>query len=126
MNMRVLVVEDDPDQVIIRCMLLAHHGFETRRAGDPVAALKAIREDVPDIVVVDLGLPAEQDGLQLIRELKRSFPSVVVVVLTGSNVQRLKSNPELQDVADVIEKGTSCKTLLGSLDRIVASRQAST
>lgn len=118
--MRVLVVDDDPDQVIVRCMLLAHHGFETTRAGDPVAALGAIREHLPDIVVVDLRLPTEQDGLQLIRELKKSFPGVQVVVLTGSNAQKLKSKPELQDVADVIEKGTSCKALLDTLARIAA------
>ncbi|MCU1292190.1 MAG: two component transcriptional regulator, winged helix family [Bryobacterales bacterium] len=122
MSVRVLVVDDDPDQVIVRCMLLSHHGFETRRASDPDAAMKAAREDVPEIVVVDLGLPTERDGLRLIAELKAAYPTVDIVVLTGSSIQRLKSSPELEDVAYMVQKGSPSKALLGILSRIAAAR----
>ena len=124
MSVRVLVVDDDPDQVVVRCMLLSHHGFETRRASDPDAAMKAAREDVPEIVVVDLGLPTERDGLRLISELKAAYPAVDIVVLTGSSIQRLKSKPELEDVADMVQKGSSSKALLGILSRIAAARES--
>lgn len=120
--MRVLVVDDDPDQVIIRCMVLAHHGFETRRASDPEAALRAARDDGPDIAIVDLGLPSERDGLELIRELQAAHPELSVIVLTGSNVTRVRKKPELQGVADVVEKGGSCGALLNSLKRVAAAR----
>lgn len=118
----MLVVDDDPDQVIVRCMVLSHHGFETRRAGNAEEALRAVRETVPDAVVVDLGLPSEQDGLRLIGELKEITPSVPVVVLTGSNIDRLRPKPELAHAAELIQKGSSCKALLGALDRISGVR----
>jgi DNA-binding NtrC family response regulator len=122
--MRVLVIDDDPDQVIIRCMVLSHHGFETRRASDAESALKAVREDVPEVAVVDLGLPAESDGLHLIAELNRTHPEISVVVLTGSNIQRLREKPELHDVAGLVEKGGSCQTLLKTLNEIADDRAA--
>lgn len=119
--MRVLVVDDDLDQVIVRCMVLSHHGFETKRASDPQSALQAAREDVPDVVIMDLGLPEERDGLALISDLKQVHPELRVIVLTGSTIQRLRDRPELQDVEALMEKGTSCKALLHSLDRIAAA-----
>jgi DNA-binding NtrC family response regulator len=121
MSVRVLVVDDDPDQVIVRCMMLSHHGFETRRASDPETAMRAAREDMPEIVLVDLGLPTERDGLRLIAELKSAYPEVNIVVLTGSSIQRLKNKPELQSVADMVQKGSPSKALLGVLARIAAS-----
>lgn len=119
--MRVLVVDDDPDQVIVRCMVLSHHGFETRRAGSPDAALQAARDDLPQVAIVDLGLPTEGDGLRLISELKMAHPEMSVVVLTGSDVQRLRDRPELQHVSALIEKGSSCQALLSSLASIAAA-----
>jgi DNA-binding NtrC family response regulator len=120
--MRVLVVDDDPDQVIVRCMVLSHHGFETRRAGDVESALQAARDEAPEIAVVDLGIPTERDGLRLIGELKTAHPTISIVVLTGSSIARLAVKPELRDVAALIEKGHSCKALLGALEQVVAGR----
>lgn len=120
--MRVLVVEDDPDQVIVRCMVLSHHGFETRRAGDADGALRSVRETLPDVIILDLGLPTEQDGFRLIRELRTAHPDVSLIVLTGSNIGRLRGYPELEGIEDLLEKGSSCKVLLGALERIAAAR----
>ncbi len=123
--MRVLVVDDDPDQAIIRCLLLSHYGFETRQAGDPDGAMRTACEYRPEIVLIDLGLPAEHDGLRLIAELQAAYPDVSLVLLTGSNVQRLKDRPELRNVADFLQKGDPCKELLKSLTRIAALRATS-
>lgn len=120
--MRVLVVDDDPDQAIIRCMLLAHHGFETRRAGNPEAALTIAREDAPEVAIVDLGLPTRDDGIRLISELKSACPQIRVVVLTGSSIQQLRDMPELCDIDGLVEKGAPCRTLLDTLERIAAAR----
>jgi CheY-like chemotaxis protein len=76
---------------------------------------------VPEIVVLDLGLPTERDGLRLIAELKAAYPAVNIVVLTGSSIQRLKDRPELRNVADMVEKGSSSKALLRVLTRLAAT-----
>ena len=55
---RVLVVEDDKEiaQVLQRALRL--EGYEVRLAGDGIAALDEVHAFLPDILVLDLGLPA--------------------------------------------------------------------
>ena len=78
---RVLIAEDDAS---IR-ELLAHHftrdGFACTHAADGMTALRAARE-APDVVVLDLGLPAT-DGLDILRTLRRERRTTPVLVLTA-------------------------------------------
>ncbi len=120
--MRVLVVDDDPDQAIIRCMLLSHYGFDTCRACDPSEAMRSVEESAPGVVIVDLGLPSEEDGLLLVRLLKAQYPAIHIIVFTGMDVGRLRRMPELTEVADVIQKGSSIRTLVQSLAKISAAQ----
>ena len=78
---RVLIVEDDDDiaQVLQRSLRL--EGYETRIAGDGEAALGAANDFVPDLVVLDLGLP-KLDGMEVARRL-RSADDVPILMLTA-------------------------------------------
>jgi DNA-binding response OmpR family regulator len=78
---RVLIVEDDDDiaQVLQRSLRL--EGYETRIAGDGEAALGAAADFVPDLVVLDLGLP-KLDGMDVARRL-RSSDDVPILMLTA-------------------------------------------
>jgi two-component system, OmpR family, response regulator MprA len=66
---RVLVVEDDDDiaQVLQRSLRL--EGYDTRVAADGEAALTVAAEFVPDVVILDLGLP-RLDGIEVARRLR--------------------------------------------------------
>ena len=122
--MTVLVVDDDADQLIIRCMLLTHHGFETKRAADAATAIAIAKEQKIDIAVVDARLPTEEIGLSLIREIKALLPSLSVIVLTGAEIEGLMAKPEIALIKEVIQKGSSSKALLRSLNDIKASLEA--
>jgi two-component system response regulator MprA len=78
---RVLIVEDDDDiaQVLQRSLRL--EGYETRIAGDGEAALGAANDFVPDLVVLDLGLP-KLDGMDVARRL-RAADDVPILMLTA-------------------------------------------
>ena len=78
---RVLIVEDDDDiaQVLQRSLRL--EGYETRIAGDGEAALGAATDFVPDLVVLDLGLP-KLDGMDVARRL-RAADDVPILMLTA-------------------------------------------
>lgn len=77
---RILVAEDEPKiSALVRDYLTAA-GFEVTVVGDGDAALREARQG-PDLVVLDLGLP-KRDGLDVIRELRRSS-NVPVVILTA-------------------------------------------
>jgi DNA-binding response OmpR family regulator len=86
----VLVVDDEP---IIREVLsryLAHAGFEVETVGDGRRALEAIREDRPDLVILDLMLPG-LDGLEVFRRVNGDGgrPAVIMLTARGAETDRV-------------------------------------
>ncbi len=78
---RVLVVEDDKDIADVLQRSLRMEGYEVRIAGDGLAALDEAHAFLPDIVVLDLGLP-RLDGIEVARELRRG-DDVPILMLTA-------------------------------------------
>ncbi len=116
--MKVLIAEDDRDQLVIRERLLRQSGFEPIAAIDNKSALRAAEIGHPACAVVDLNFPTEESGLRLIRELKRSEPKMHIVVLTGANPARLDRLPERDLINDVVEKGSPAAKLIQTLRQI--------
>ncbi|MEK6278624.1 MAG: response regulator transcription factor [Actinomycetota bacterium] len=78
---RVLIVEDDAEITDVLRRSLRNEGYEVRTAGDGVEALDASSEFVPDLVVLDLGLP-RLDGVEVCRRL-RADGDVPILMLTA-------------------------------------------
>jgi two-component system response regulator MprA len=78
---RVLVVEDDSEITDALRRSLRHEGYEVRTAVDGVQALDTAAEFIPDLVVLDLGLP-RLDGLEVCRQL-RADGDVPILILTA-------------------------------------------
>jgi two-component system response regulator MprA len=94
---RVLVVEDDTEIADVLRRSLRQEGHEVRTAGDGVEALTAAEEFVPDLVVLDLGLP-RLDGVEVCRRL-RDAGDVPILILTartetGDRVEGLDSGAD--------------------------------
>src|ERR1700742_516569 len=78
---RVLVVEDDEEIAGVLQRSLRLEGYEVRVASDGEAALADARAFVPDLVVLDLGLP-ELDGIEVAKTL-RADDDVPILILTA-------------------------------------------
>ncbi len=78
---RVLVVEDDADIADVLRRSLRNEGYEVRTSADGNEALDVAAGFVPDLVVLDLGLPG-LDGLEVCRRL-RSDGDVPILMLTA-------------------------------------------
>ena len=78
---RVLVVEDDVDIADVLRRSLRNEGYEVRTSADGVEALDVAAGFVPDLVVLDLGLPG-MDGVEVCRRL-RSDGDVPILMLTA-------------------------------------------
>jgi DNA-binding response OmpR family regulator len=82
MEPRVLVVEDDATIGRSLVQALKAHGYPVTLAADGASARRAFASLVPDLVVLDLGLP-DVDGVDLCREMRASAPNVSILVLTA-------------------------------------------
>lgn len=76
----VLVVEDNPANRKLLTVILRKAGHEVVTADDAPGALRAIQEHVPDLVLMDLGLPGI-DGYALTRQLRRDPATAAVPIL---------------------------------------------
>ena len=79
--MKILVVDDDPGLLRTLRIGLRALGHEVVPAADGRTALQAARDDDPDLVVLDLGLP-DVDGVEVLRRL-RTWTPVPVIVLSA-------------------------------------------
>ena len=81
---RILVVDDVADNVEILRMRLSSLGYEVVVAEDGEQALARVRDDLPDLVLLDIMMP-KIDGLEVVRRMKAdtSLPFIPVILVTA-------------------------------------------
>ena len=82
-QIRILVAEDDPSVRHIVSMMLKRSGYQVTTAVDGFDALLRLQEEVPDLILSDLNMPA-MSGFELLSVLRRRFPQVVAVATSGA------------------------------------------
>jgi two-component system phosphate regulon response regulator OmpR len=80
----LLVVEDDPFQRQTVAQYLAMQGLRVAAVGDGVAFRAAVEAAMPDIVLLDVGLPGGEDGFALARWLRGRSARVGIIMLTAA------------------------------------------
>jgi CheY-like chemotaxis protein len=85
---RVLVIDDEPDVLLLCRLNLQQHGRELLEASEGSRALELARERHPDVIVLDLMLPG-MNGFDVLETLKRdaSTSDIPVVVLTAKSLR---------------------------------------
>jgi len=82
MSRRVLIVDDNPDQVSSLAELLRLEGHTVEYATNALYALSMAKEFHPEFVFLDIGMPY-MDGYEALRRFKRDFPGAYIVAMTG-------------------------------------------
>jgi len=86
---RILVVDDDPEFVEITRMILESEGYEIISASDGKQAMETMREDKPDLVLLDVMMSSVLDGLNVCHEMHddpdlRDVPIIMVSCIITS------------------------------------------
>jgi len=113
----VMVVDDEPKIVQLARDYLEHAGFAVVVAHDGKAALATARTHMPDLVVLDLGLP-ELDGLDVARAL-RGESNVPIVMLTGRSEESDKLVGLELGADDYVTKPFSPKELVARVRAVL-------
>ena len=81
---KVLIVDDDPFILDMYVLKFKESGFQVESAQDGKSGLKKVKDTHPDIVLLDVVMPA-MDGFDVLQELKKNFPPPLpkIVLLTN-------------------------------------------
>jgi len=95
---RILVVDDNANNVEILRMRLESHGYEVVTAVDGEAGLVAVREHLPDLILLDIMMP-KLDGVEVCRRIRadNSLPFIPIILVTAKSDQK--------DVVAALEAG---------------------
>ena len=83
MNNKILLVEDDKDTVRAMAVRFKAKGYQLVVANDAISAISIARKEKPDLIVLDLGLPAG-DGFMVLQRLKAIYEFMLVPVIVVS------------------------------------------
>lgn len=112
----VLVVDDDEDILRLLTMRLKARGFRVSAVGSAEQALVQIAVDTPRVVVSDVRLPG-QDGLALFEEIRRTRPTLPVILLTAHGNIPDAVDATSRGVFGYLTKPFDSQILLEKIDR---------
>ena len=121
---RILCVEDEEEMIDLIRLILGRRGFEVKGATGGIEGLRLIREDLPDLVLLDLMMP-DMDGWEVYQQMKaddrtRNIP-VIVVTAKAQNIDRVLAM-HIAKVDDYITKPFSPQELLMSVERVLGTQ----
>jgi DNA-binding response OmpR family regulator len=118
---RVLVVEDDDDiaQVLQRSLRL--EGYDVRVAGDGVQALDDYHAYLPDLMILDLGLP-RLDGIEVAKKLRSDGQDVPILMLTARDALESRVSGLDTGADDYLVKPFERQELLARLRALLRRR----
>jgi DNA-binding response OmpR family regulator len=94
--MKILVVDDDAIVTKSCKRILEAEGFEVLAVPSADQGIEAIRHDDFDLLLMDVKMP-KHDGLYLMREIKKDWPDIPIIVMSGY--------PTQETIADVLQLG---------------------
>ena len=124
-NLKVLVVDDEPDAVVFTRTVLEDCGATVTTAQDGVEALAKVREHKPDLVTLDLGMPGK-NGVEVFREMREDpeLTDIPVCVITGRpELRRLIYDGTARRPEGYLNKPVDAATLLRNVRKILELRK---
>jgi PAS domain S-box-containing protein len=90
----ILLVEDNPEVATATAAMMEEVGYRVLRAGDATRALALIKKQKPELVVSDIVMAGSINGLDLARALRKQYPQLPILLVTGYSKALAEGNAE--------------------------------
>jgi two-component system, NtrC family, nitrogen regulation response regulator NtrX len=118
----LLIVDDEPSIVQSLSGLLNDEGFEVATAGNGYEALQQIEFNAPDLVLLDIWMPGI-DGLETLKEIKKSNPRIQVIMITGHGTIETAVQATKLGAYDFIEKPLNFEKVIVAVNNALNFRR---
>ena len=123
---KVLVVDDDPDEVQAMKVVLEERGYVVQDARNGEEGLERARREMPDLVILDVMMTRGDEGFDVCRTLKadRDLKSIPVILLTalkertGFDFKPQAGNEEWLPADEYLDKPVKPEELLAKVKRL--------
>ncbi len=112
---RILLIDDEKDFVEMFSMRLEAMGEKVKSAHSGQAGLEMLEKDNTDVVILDIKMPG-MDGIQVLKEIKKRFPLVEVILLTGHGATETAVEGMKLGAFDYLLKPADFEDLAGKLE----------
>jgi len=93
---RILLVDDNANVLVVLSDFLKSTGYAVREAKDAQGAMRAVKEELADLALIDLRMPG-MDGINLMLSLKKTQPHLPVIIYSGY--------PSMNTAIEALKKG---------------------
>jgi CheY-like chemotaxis protein len=83
----ILIIDDEPQIRSMIRLVLERAGYTVMEAADGVEGIRHFRKNPCDLIITDLIMP-NKDGIGMIIELKKEFPEVKIIAMSGGGLNR--------------------------------------
>ena len=110
-KIKILLVDDEEDFVKTISQRMQRRGQESDIALNGEQALSRIEQEVPDVVLLDLKMPGI-DGMEVLRQIKKAYPEVQVIIMTGHGSERIEKEVRTLGAFEYLQKPTKIDTIM--------------
>jgi DNA-binding NtrC family response regulator len=113
-EMKVLLVDDEVDFVKTLAQRLKMRDLKADTVHDGEQAMSFVKEQEPDVMVLDLRMPG-MDGMEVLRQIKKAYPNTQVIILSAHGTEKEKEEAEKLGVYDFLKKPVDIETLMDKI-----------
>lgn len=125
---KILIADDDPDYVLICRRILEAEGYEVLEAANGTQALEVMRQQRPDLLLLDVMMTTTLEGVEISKELESDPDLKDIPVVMISSIATTEYAPEFPEERVPIEawisKPLQPSVLLGTVRRFVGEGRA--
>jgi DNA-binding response OmpR family regulator len=113
-EIKILLVDDEQEFVNTLSERIQMRELASKIAYDGEEALRLVKDEIPDVVVLDLRMPGI-DGLEVLERMKKSYPNVQVIVLTGHGSEKDERISRNLGAFEYLQKPVSIDKLVNTI-----------
>lgn len=118
---KIAIIDDDPDILDASTLVLTSKGYEVVTATNPDDGYKIVKEEKPDLIILDVMMNEPDDGFFLAQKFRREKIEIPIIMYTSvSKTLGLEfSAGEMIPVDDFVEKPISPETLIDKVEKLL-------
>ncbi|MCE1248023.1 MAG: response regulator [Firmicutes bacterium] len=119
---RILIIDDDPDLVSVAEIYLNSAGYEVSSANNKNDGRKAVNDIKPDLILLDVMMDTEDDGITLAQDLRRDGVQTPIIMLTSMGTitgMEFGRDNEIVPVDEFLNKPVDSEVLIEKVKKYI-------